>query len=86
MDVMAAIGVLMEDLKLHREMQKISSEDYHCLIPKKGMEKQFFENQKACAVDQKLIQALRYEPVKKALANWQKDILDGKRPDLEDLK
>ena len=41
----------------------------------KGMEKEFHEQEQVCRVLREMIQALESEPVRKAMANWQQEVM-----------
>ena len=68
-------SVLIECLQIMRERWKLCSRNYDTLVPKKGMEDQFFEQKEKCALLQDLIHAYDSEPVRAALSNWQKEIM-----------
>ena len=68
-------SVMVECLKIMREKRNLCSEKYDGLMPKKGMEQQFFDQKKKCEILEDLIHALDSEPVRKALADWQKEIM-----------
>ena len=75
-----AIGVLKDDLEIHREQLRIASEKYTGLIAKKGMEKQFEEERQKCWVLEDLIRGLQSEGVRAEMAKWQRDCMDRGGP------
>jgi len=52
------------------------------LEPVRGFETQFDRQQEKCRLLRELIQSLSAEPVKKAIADWQQDVIDGKETGL----
>ena len=79
-------SVLLEWLKLNEEALRVSSKNFKSLEPEKGMEDKFDDYREKCDIIRGMIQALEYEPVKKALAEWQIRAMSAEHPDLEDLK
>ena len=71
------LSVLKECLEYERDLWKLTSEKYNMLTPMKGMEDLFEEQKAKCMILQEMIQALQVESVKRALADWQKDIMDN---------
>ena len=71
-------SVLIECLEYEREIWKMASKKYDTLEPMKGMETQWEEQRQKCEILQELIQALDSEPVRRELAQWQRDVMDGK--------
>ena len=71
------LSVLKECLEYERDLWKLTSEKYNMLTPMKGMEDQFEEQKAKCMILQEMIQALQAESVRRALADWQKDVMDN---------
>lgn len=69
--------MLKECLEYERDLWKLTSANYNMLVPMKGMEDQFEEQKAKCMILQEMIQALQVESVKRAMADWQKDIMDN---------
>lgn len=79
-------SVLLECLQ-EREMEmKGYSRDARGLISLMGYEELFEESREKCRILRELVQALESEPVRKMIANWQMEIMNGQQPTLEDLK
>ena len=70
-------SVLTECLEYERELWKVTSKKYDTLEPAHGMEAQWEEQKEKCRILQELIQALESEPVRRELAEWQKEIITG---------
>ena len=71
-------SVLLECLGLIKEEQRLSSKDYNGLVPKEGMEESWDQARRKVQVLKDAIPALESEPVRAAMANWQKDVMrDG---------
>ena len=71
------LSVLKECLEYERDLWKLTSVNYNMLVPMKGMEDQFEEQKAKCMILQEMIQALQVESVKRAMADWQKDIIEN---------
>ncbi len=69
-------SVLIEALQIMREELDICSEGYNGLIPKRGMEEAWDQARRKVQIMQDLIHAYESEPVRKALADWQKDVME----------
>ena len=70
------LSVLKECLEYERDLWKLTSEKYQMLVPMKGMEDKFEEQKAKCWILQDMIQALQAESVKRAMADWQKDVME----------
>ncbi len=68
-------SVLIECLQIMRGQLKLLSTGDNTLIPKKGMEDQYFDQRKKCAILEDLIHAYETEAVRKALNDWQMKII-----------
>ena len=68
-------AVLIECLEIQREKWKMCSKKYDTLEPMKGMERQWKEQGDKCKLLEDLIHAYDSPPVRKALANWQTEIM-----------
>lgn len=60
-----------------RREQEICSTNYNGLEPKKGMEEAWDQGRQKITVLEDLIQAYETEPVRKALADWQRDVMEN---------
>jgi len=77
---------LLECLEMMRMLTKLASVGMHGRIPLAGQEDLFYERQAKCRLIQELIQANESEPVRHAIANWQKMLMDGEKPNTKDLE
>lgn len=68
-------SVLLECLSIMRQELAICSTNYNGLEPKKGMEEAWEQGRQKVKILQELIQAYDSEPVRSALAGWQKEVL-----------
>ena len=68
-------SVLLECLSIMREEQRIMSKNYNALEPAKGMEEAWAQGREKIQILEDLIQAYDTEPVRRALADWQKDVM-----------
>lgn len=68
-------SVLIECLEIQRQKWKMCSRKYDTLEPMKGMEQQWNEQKAKCGLLEDLIHAYESPPVRKALADWQKEIM-----------
>ena len=73
-------SVLLECLSIMREEQRICSKGYNCLEPAKGMEEAWEQGRRKITILQEIIQALDSEPVLRAMAGWQKEIMEKGTP------
>lgn len=80
-------SVLIECLQIMREELDICSKKYNGLEPKEGMEEAWQQARQKVQILQELIQAYDSEPVRAALANWQREVMEkGPKPlNIEDL-
>ena len=67
--------VLIECLEIQRQKWKMCSRKYDTLEPMKGMEQQWNEQKAKCELLEDLIHAYESPPVRKALVDWQKEIM-----------
>ena len=74
-------SVLLECLSIMREEQRICSKNYNCLEPAKGMEEAWNQGRKKIQILEDMIHAYDSEPVRKALADWQKDVMENGVPE-----
>lgn len=70
-------SVLLECLQIMRREQEICSTNYNGLEPKKGMEEAWEQGRQKIKILEDLIQAYETEPVRKALADWQLDVMEN---------
>jgi len=70
-------SVLIECLGIIKEEQRLSSKDYNGLVPKEGMEESWDQARRKVQVLKDAIPALESEPVRVAMANWQKDVMQN---------
>lgn len=73
-------SVLLECLSIMREEQRICSKGYNCLEPAKGMEEAWEQGRRKIELLEDIIHALDSEPVLRAMANWQKEIVEKGTP------
>ena len=80
-------SVLIECLQIMREELNLCSSKYNGLEPKEGMEEAWEQAREKVKIVQELIHAYDSEPVRKALADWQNEIIEkGPKPlDVDDL-
>ncbi|MBP5727054.1 MAG: hypothetical protein J6Y48_08260 [Clostridia bacterium] len=69
------ISVLQECLSIMREELQICSKNWNGLEPKEGMEEAWQQGRQKIEILKDMIQALKCEPVRMALADWQKDLM-----------
>lgn len=70
-------SVLLECLEYERGLTRLCSVDHEGRIPLHGSEDLFYDQQKKCKIIEELIQALDSEPVRRTLADWQKDVIQN---------
>lgn len=70
-------SVLIECLGLIKEEQRLSSKQYNGLEPKEGMEESWDQARRKVQILKDAIPALESEPVKRAMADWQKDVIEN---------
>ena len=68
-------SVLLECLSIMRRELMIASKKYNGLEPAKGMEEAWEQGREKIRILEELIHAYESEPVRRALADWQKDIM-----------
>ena len=68
-------SVLLECLSIMRQELALTSERYDGLSPKKGMEDAWAQCRQKIEILKDMIHACESEPVRKALADWQKEIM-----------
>ena len=68
-------STLIKCLGIIRSELEICSEHYNGLTPKKGMEQLWQECRQEVEILKDLIHAYDSEPVRAALADWQKDVM-----------
>lgn len=84
-------SVLAEELQYKETVMKLASVNGMGLQARTGMEELFQKSREQCRILRELMQALEYEPVRAAIAEflgkdepelkqWQKDLMEGKRP------
>ena len=79
-------NVLLECLDTMRKKKAFYSVRREGRFPIEGQEKRFYDYEKRIGILEDLIQAYESEPVRRALANWQRELMAGKAPTTEDLK
>ena len=72
-------GILKEYLEIEIAALKTVSKNQTMLEPKQGKEAQWEWRRKRCGLLRDMIQALETEPVRKAMSDWQKIIMDEDR-------
>lgn len=70
-------STLIDCLQIKRQELGICSKHYNGLEPAKGMEKAWDIHRREVNLLEKYIQSLEYEPVRKALADWQIDVMEN---------
>lgn len=78
-------NTLLDCLEMMRMRKKVVSVNREGRIPLAGFEDIFFEREKKCRIIQEIIQAYESEPVRAALADWQKRLMAGEKPNTDDL-
>ena len=68
-------SVLLECLAIMREELQICSKNWNGLEPKEGMEEAWQQCRQKIEILKDIIQSLQSEPVRRALADWQKDLM-----------
>jgi hypothetical protein len=58
-----------------REELAVCSKNYNGLEPKKGMEEAWEQGRKKVEILEELIHSYESEPVRRALADWQKELM-----------
>lgn len=76
-------GILKEYLEIEEAALRVESKNMSKLEPKEGRERQWDYRRKRCGLLRDMIQALESEPVRKAMSDWQRMIMEedekGKR-------
>ena len=70
-------SVLIECLAIMREELQICSKNWNGLEPKEGMEEAWQQGRQKIEILKEMIQSLSSEPVRRALADWQKDVMEN---------
>lgn len=70
-------SVLIECLAIMREELQICSKNWNGLEPKEGMEEAWQQGRQKIEILKDMIQSLSSEPVRRALADWQKDVMEN---------
>ena len=78
-------STLIDCLQIKRQELGICSKRYDGLEPAKGMEAAWEVHRREVKLLEKYIQSLEYEPVRKALAEWQADVMEN-GPSAMDVK
>lgn len=68
-------SVLIECLAIMREELQICSKNWNGLEPKEGMEEAWQQGRQKIEILKEMIQSLSSEPVRRALADWQKELM-----------
>lgn len=68
-------SVLIECLAIMREELQICSKNWNGLEPKEGMEDAWEQGRQKIEILKDMIAALSSEPVRAALADWQKEVM-----------
>lgn len=69
-------SVLIECLAIMREELQICSKNWNGLEPKEGMEEAWQQGRQKIEILKEMIQSLSSEPVRRALADWQKELME----------
>ena len=75
-------SVLLEALEEQEARLAKCSVNGMKLIPLPGMQEVFREQFEKCRILRDMIQAMESEPVRTSIANWQKDVMEGKGVDV----
>lgn len=75
-------SVLLEALEIQEAQLAKCSVEGKKLIPLPGMKDIFRAQLEKCRILREMIQALESEPVRRVMADWQKDEMNGKRVDI----
>ena len=75
MTKLSAVRMAIEALEREKKLCSHSM-----LVPIKGMEKQYDEIEDALRQLRDMAQGLQTEPVRQALANWQKELMEHPEP------
>lgn len=78
MTKLSAVRLAIE--KFEQERRMVSHNGLSAL---KGNEKRFDELNEALDCLREVAQGLQAEPVRQALADWQRDLMDGKEPSMK---
>ena len=78
-------SVLLEALENQEAQLSRCSVEGKKLIPLPGMKDLFREQFEKCRILREMVQALESEPVRDAIAGWQREIMDGKQVDVKIL-
>lgn len=78
-------SVLLEALENQEAQLSRCSVEGKKLIPLPGMKEIFREQFEKCRILREMVQALESEPVRDAIAGWQREIMDGKQVDVKIL-
>ncbi len=70
-------STLLDCLKIKRQQLQMCSRSQNGLEPAKGMEETWDRHRREVKLLEKYIQSLEYEPVRKALADWQIDVMQN---------
>lgn len=70
-------SVLMECLEIMRQELAMCSKHYNGLEPAQGMEEAWQQGRKKVEILADMIHAMENESVRKALAEWQIDVMDN---------
>lgn len=70
-------SVLIECLAIMREELQICSKNWNGLEPKEGMEEAWQQGRQKIEILKEMIKSLSSEPVRRALADWQKDVMEN---------
>ena len=73
-------SVLLECLEYERGLKKMCSKEHKGLTAMKGLEDKFQEQAEKCRILEDMIHALDSEPVRRAMADWQKEIIENGPP------
>ena len=75
-------SVLIEALKNQEAQLSRCSVEGKKLIPLPGMKDIFREQYEKCRILREMIHALESEPVRRVMADWQKDMMNGQQVDI----
>ena len=75
-------SVLLDALEREEAVMASCSMNGMKLVPIRGYEEMFRGQREKCRLLREMIQALESEPVRREIANWQRDIMEGKGVDM----
>lgn len=75
-------SVLLAALEREEAEMAACSVDGKRLVPMRGLTEMFEEQKEKCRLLREMIQALESEPVRRSIANWQREVMQGRGVDV----